>query len=184
MTNFLIQGLFFPLRTTKDDMAFVKKQAAAAAAARAMQANQAGAVNGIKRADSDLAMQDATAEIAGEIIKRENPIVEVNGSQQLAAAHADASSSNSSSSLPGQHSAPEAQPAYTVRQGWEHVDEVVQMLKTAFPLLILSMETMVDQILQRFKAPPEEEIYRLISMLLQDAIQVHGPYFFCSCIMF
>jgi hypothetical protein len=34
------------------------------------------------------------------------------------------------------------------------------------------METLVDQINQRFKATPEEEIYRLVCMLLQDAIQV------------
>lgn len=164
-------------------MAFVKKQAAAAVAARAMQANQTVGVNGIKRADSDLSMQDATAEVSGEIAKRENPAVEINGNQQLPVVHADASSSNATPPLPGQHSTTDAQPTYTVRQGWEHVEEVVQILKTAFPLLILSMETMVDQILQRFKAPPEEEIYRLISMLLQDAIQVSGP-FPCLCIVF
>lgn len=160
-------------------MAFVKKQAAVAAAARAMQAGQAVAVNGIKRADSDLSMQDATAEVAGEIVKREGT-VEVNGSQQLSTPHADASSSNSA---PGQHPTTEVQPIHTLRQGWEYVDEVVQILKTAFPLLILSMETMVDQILQRFKAPPEEEIYRLISMLLQDAIQVYSQ-FFCPWFLF
>ena len=170
----LVKALFFPLRTTKEDMAFVKKQAAAAAAARAMQTGQVVPVNGIKRVDSDLSMQDATAEVAGEIIKRETTAVEVNGNQQLPTAHADGSGSNTAPSLPGQ---PEVQPIHTLRQGWEYVDEVVQILKTAFPLLILSMETMVDQILQRFKAPPEEEIYRLISMLLQDAIQVCGSPF-------
>lgn len=159
-------------------MVFVKKQAAVAMAARAMQANQTVTVNGIKR-DNDLPMQDATAEVAGEIVKRENPTGEVNGSQQLPT-HGDASTANAAPSLPG-HPTAEAQPTYTVRQGWEHVDEVVQILKTAFPLLILSMETMVDQIVQRFKAPPEEEIYRLIGMLLQDAIQVCDP-FSCSCI--
>ncbi|KAG9317678.1 hypothetical protein JVU11DRAFT_1890 [Chiua virens] len=159
------QALFFPLRTTKEDMAFVKKQAAA----RAMQAGQAAAVNGIKRTDSDVAMQDVAAEVSGDIVKRENSVVEVNGNQQLPAGHVDTSSS--APAAPGPHPAADVQPTYTVRQGWEHVDEVVQILKTAFPLLILSMETMVDQILQRFKAPPEEEIYRLISMLLQDAIQ-------------
>lgn len=58
------------------------------------------------------------------------------------------------------------------RQSWETIDEVVQILKTAFPLLILSMETMVDQIHQRFKATAEEEIYRLVCMLLLDAMQV------------
>ena len=150
-------------------MAFVKKQAATAAATRAMQANQAVAVNGIKRADSDLGMQDATAEVASEIVKREGSVIEVNGNQQLPSTHADGSGSNSTAST--QHPNTDGQPTH-IRQGWEYIDEVVQILKTAFPLLILSMETMVDQILQRFKAPPEEEIYRLISMLLQDAIQV------------
>jgi transformation/transcription domain-associated protein len=62
--------------------------------------------------------------------------------------------------------------AYSARQPWEYIDEVVQILKTASPLLILSMETMVDQINQRFKSTSEEEIYRLIGMLLQDALQV------------
>lgn len=155
---------------------------AAAAAARAMQASAVG-VNGIKRADSEMSMQDATVEASGEIVKREGASVEASGNQQLLAAHADAPGSNSAPSLPGQHPTAEVQPIHTLRQGWEYVDEVVQILKTAFPLLILSMETMVDQILQRFKAPPEEEIYRLISMLLQDAIQVCAP-FLCSCIVF
>jgi len=53
------------------------------------------------------------------------------------------------------------------------------MLKTAFPLLILSMETTVDQISHRFKATQEEEIYRLICMLLQDAMQVTSIVWSC-----
>jgi transformation/transcription domain-associated protein len=64
---------------------------------------------------------------------------------------------------------------YPVRQASDHVEEVLQILKTAFPLLILSMETLVEHINQRFKATPEEEIYRLVCMLLQDAVQV-SPY--------
>jgi len=46
----------------------------------------------------------------------------------------------------------------------------MQILKTAFPLLILSLETIVDQITSRFKSTAEEEIYRLVCMLLQDAM--------------
>ncbi len=61
---------------------------------------------------------------------------------------------------------------YPLRHSWDHIEEVGQILKTAFPLLIMSLETIVDQILQRFKATPEEEIYRLVCMLLQDALQV------------
>lgn len=58
------------------------------------------------------------------------------------------------------------------KQAWEHVDELLQLMKTGHPLLVLTIETMVDQILQRFKASPEDEIYRLVCMLLIDAIQV------------
>jgi transformation/transcription domain-associated protein len=58
------------------------------------------------------------------------------------------------------------------RQPYEYIDEVVQILKTAFPLLVLSLETMVDQIAQRFKASSEEETYRLVGMLLLEATQV------------
>lgn len=58
------------------------------------------------------------------------------------------------------------------RQASDLVDEVLQVLKTTFPLLILSLETMVDQIHQKFKPPPEEDIYRHICLLLQEAIQV------------
>jgi transformation/transcription domain-associated protein len=58
------------------------------------------------------------------------------------------------------------------RQPWEYVDEVLQVLKTSFPLLILSLETMVDQIQHKFKLSSDEDIYRIICMLLQDAIHV------------
>lgn len=59
------------------------------------------------------------------------------------------------------------------RQPWEHVDEIMSILKTAYPLLALSMETMVDQIQQRFKCTPDEDAYRLIVALLNDGIQVY-----------
>ena len=58
------------------------------------------------------------------------------------------------------------------RPTWDCVEELVQNLKTSFPLLILSLETLVDQIITRFKPNHEEDIYRHISMLLQDALQV------------
>lgn len=62
------------------------------------------------------------------------------------------------------------------RPGSEHVDEVVQILKTAFPLLILSMESMVEQLNSRFKASQDENTYRFICMLLQEALQVRRCY--------
>lgn len=58
------------------------------------------------------------------------------------------------------------------RHPWEHVDEVVAVLKTAFPLLPLSLETVVDQLSSKFKPPTEEELFRFIGALLQEGIQV------------
>ena len=63
-----------------------------------------------------------------------------------------------------------------LRGAWDHIEEVNQILKTAFPLLILCMETLVDQINSHFKVSGEEDIYRLICMLMQDAIQVRWPF--------
>lgn len=59
------------------------------------------------------------------------------------------------------------------RHPWEYVDEIMGLLKTAFPLLALSMETMVDQILQRLKPTTDEDIYRLIVALLNDGVQMY-----------
>ncbi|GAA5864979.1 hypothetical protein JCM8547_004259 [Rhodosporidiobolus lusitaniae] len=61
-------------------------------------------------------------------------------------------------------------PAGGPRQPWDFIDEIMAVLKTAFPLLALSMEMIVDQISSRFKPTPDEDIYRLISALLADAL--------------
>lgn len=59
-----------------------------------------------------------------------------------------------------------------VRQAWEHMEEVSQILKTAFPLLIMSLETIVEQISQRLKGTMEEECYRLLYFLSAECAQV------------
>ncbi|TQS39408.1 hypothetical protein Golomagni_00069 [Golovinomyces magnicellulatus] len=56
------------------------------------------------------------------------------------------------------------------KKPWEYTEEILAVLKTAFPLLALSMETMVDQIQKHFKCTPDEDAYRLIGALLQDAL--------------
>ena len=57
------------------------------------------------------------------------------------------------------------------RQPWEYIDEIMNILKTAFPLLALTMENMADQLQQRFKPSNDEDIYRLTNALLNDALQ-------------
>ncbi|KAI0053544.1 FAT-domain-containing protein [Auriscalpium vulgare] len=144
------QALFFHLRTTREDMAIIKKQAAQAAIIRA---------NANRNQTSSPATSDPTKHPeAPGVVKSDGDVIMGEVPKP--------SSANGASQADGT-----PQP---VRQSWEYVEEVVQILKTAFPLLILSMETMVDQINQRFKATPEEEIYRLICMLLQDAMQQYA----------
>ncbi|TCD69680.1 hypothetical protein EIP91_006697 [Steccherinum ochraceum] len=145
------QALFFHLRTTKDDMMAVKRQAAHLAAQQQAKANQAA--DAVKR-DPDTAMQDATD----------------------TKPHDDSNASSTGAVNQGQPGAPNPQqpgdnPQYPIRQSWEYVEEVVQILKTAFPLLIMSMETIVEQINSRLKPGVDEDIYRLMCMLLQDAVQ-------------
>ncbi|KAJ5919627.1 hypothetical protein N7454_009462 [Penicillium verhagenii] len=61
-----------------------------------------------------------------------------------------------------------------LKKPWEYSDEIMSGLKTAFPLLALSMETMVDQIHKNFKCPPDEDAYRLIVALLNDGLAYVG----------
>ncbi|EJF61235.1 atypical/PIKK/TRRAP protein kinase [Dichomitus squalens LYAD-421 SS1] len=126
------QALFFPLRTTKEDMNLLKRQQAAAQA-------QAQAQAAARASSNDGKNEDGTP---------------------------SPSKDSSQPKVPLELSIPLA-----TRQSWDLIDEIVQILKTAFPLLILTLETVVEQIAQRFKASPEEEIYRLTCMLLQDAMQ-------------
>ncbi|EEH23239.2 hypothetical protein PABG_05450 [Paracoccidioides brasiliensis Pb03] len=60
------------------------------------------------------------------------------------------------------------------KKSWEFAEDVMSTLKTAFPLLALSMETMVDQIHKNFKCPPDEDAYRLIVALLNDGLAYVG----------
>ena len=57
------------------------------------------------------------------------------------------------------------------RHPWEYVDELHQTLKTAYPLLALTLEMIGDQIQARFKPTSDEDVYRIIAALLQDAMQ-------------
>ncbi|KAL8682682.1 MAG: hypothetical protein Q9186_001278 [Xanthomendoza sp. 1 TL-2023] len=60
------------------------------------------------------------------------------------------------------------------KKPWEYSEEITSVVKTTFPLLALSMETMVDQIQKHFKCPPDEDAYRLIVALLNDGLSYIG----------
>lgn len=58
----------------------------------------------------------------------------------------------------------------TPKKPWDYANEIMDGLKTGFPLLALSMETMTDQLSKHFKCPPDEDAHRLIVALLNDAL--------------
>lgn len=81
----------------------------------------------------------------------------------------DATENSNSSVTPTVNTQAESQQR---RRPWVFVEELTGLLKTAFPLLALSMEAMVEQILQRLKPTTDEDIYRLIVALLNDGVHV------------
>ncbi|KAF5387961.1 hypothetical protein D9615_000446 [Tricholomella constricta] len=142
------QALFYQLRTTREEMQMIRKSQEKMQAARAASSN-AAATDPSQRNMADSVNNDANA--------------------------SQPSVTGTSSQPPSELSHPGAAPAQETptppRQPSEYVDDVLNVLKTTFPLLILSLETMVDQISHKFKLLTDEEIYRNICLLLQDAVQ-------------
>lgn len=59
----------------------------------------------------------------------------------------------------------------SIQLSLEHVEGIMGILKTAYPLLALSLESLGDQINQRFKCTADEDAYRLGVALLNDGVQ-------------
>lgn len=151
------------MRAMTANQAQTQAQIAAQFAQQQVDGNQQGQSTEIK----DVVMTDANTENAQGESEKGTPItipllispLTVNGTVTQPTTQATAQSEPGATSVP-------------LRGAWDHIEEVNQILKTAFPLLILCMETLVDQINSHFKVSGEEDIYRLICMLMQDAIQV------------
>ncbi|ODN82926.1 hypothetical protein L202_01173 [Cryptococcus amylolentus CBS 6039] len=144
------QALFFPLRVSREDFVTVKKQQQLHqkyVAARQAKAATANAADGSQTAEKDVKEEPAASG------------ADANGSQPPA-----------SGSMPP----PSQSQSQAPRQPWDLVDEIMNLLKTAFPLLALTMEKMVDQISVRAKPASDEDIYRFFSALLADAMQQWG----------
>ncbi|CAN8095423.1 unnamed protein product [Discula destructiva] len=163
------QALYFQLRTSREDMQAIKKQhevKAAKAAQMAAAAAAAAAANkpGDKQEASTAPKQEASGSrpgTANDQIKAEG--ADANG----AAATPTPAAPNGATPAPD---APQAPADGQKKKPWEHTEDIMSQLKTAFPLLALSMETMVDQIQKNFKCPPDEDAYRLIVALLNDGL--------------
>ncbi|KAF2177502.1 hypothetical protein K469DRAFT_603242 [Zopfia rhizophila CBS 207.26] len=164
------QALYCHLRTTREDLAALKKQNDAKEAkekvARAKQQQAQGAQGSPAQkqgspdarpgsASSTNRPASASGDTKPPAAGTPNGTVKAEGNQQ--------GTPNGTAETP----APPKKP-------WDHVEEISAILKTAFPLLALSMETMLDQIQKNFKCPPDEDAYRLIVALLNDGLSYVG----------
>jgi transformation/transcription domain-associated protein len=151
-----LQALYFLLRTSREDYQVIKKQTAAAA-----NRGKAGSpvVNQAQTPRPGSAQPNGTTDQAGT--PQQNSTAGQSGS--------------SASPVPNARGSPAPQQGQSQSQvkrlPWEYAEEIMSVLKTAFPLLALSMETMGDQISKFFKCPPDEDAYRLIVALLNDGLQ-------------
>jgi len=159
-----MQSLFYNLRVIREEwggnrkavlasraLAARKAAEAQAQAARAQQL-QAEAANAVKNSngDGDVEMKDAKDE---------------NGTGNTA------NPVSQNGNVPASATAP----APVIKLPLDMVDEIINQLKTSFPLLALMMEKMVDHISIRAKPNSEEDIYRFFAALLNDAMLVsHG----------
>lgn len=142
------QALHFQLRTTKED--FAAKQRQFLEIARQKGIANANSTDGIDPKENE-DESAADGEVKAEDEKKDaKPKAE---SADKPGAEAISSTSNA------------------IRRSWEYVEEIMGILKTAYPLLALSLESLVDQINQRFKCTADEDAYRLGVALLNDGVQ-------------
>ncbi|GAA96948.1 uncharacterized protein L969DRAFT_90354 [Mixia osmundae IAM 14324] len=149
------QALFYLLRTTNEDLSAVKRQQMAAKAREAAKKDEEAKISAAAAATNGTGTESGPIPDASKATTPA-PALPVQ-------AAAGIPTSVPPGVVPNQPIAP--------RQPWEHVEEIMSILKTAFPLLTLTMEMIGDQIQQRFKPTPEEDIFRLVSALLNDALQ-------------
>ncbi|KKK18394.1 hypothetical protein P175DRAFT_0247193 [Aspergillus ochraceoroseus IBT 24754] len=197
------QALFFLLRTNREDMLNIKKQhdqkqeklnRARQQASPHTKPTQGTACDSSPAQNANVNASTAQS-TSGQQTPQQTAQTQPQGQQQVpaqgqaqapgqgqpqAAAPAQGQQQNNLQ-VPGQNAAaqqnqtpgaePEKEP---LKKPWEYSDEIMSGLKTAFPLLALSMETMVDQIHKNFKCPPDEDAYRLIVALLNDGLAYVG----------
>ncbi|KAJ6438408.1 spo12 family domain-containing protein [Purpureocillium lavendulum] len=166
------QALYFQLRTNREDMHLIRKNQEAKE--RNRQRAQSTASNGKASASPSQAKQeppkiDGAASRPGTAGGGDSTQVKSEGGDANAAS--SATPAPAATTPAGTAQAPvQGQGQNQKKPPWDLTEEIMAVLKTAFPLLALSMETMVDQIQKHFKCPPDEDAYRLIVALLNDAL--------------
>ena len=157
------QALYFQLRTTREDLMAIKKST-----------EQKQERLNRQKQNSPAVKQDASEALSVPNGRSNNPSRPTTANGELAH-NADTNGTDGSPKRETNEQRPlekEPERPSTPKKPWEFAEEIMSVLKTAFPLLALSMETMVDQIQKHFKCPPDEDAYRLIVALLNDGLSV------------
>ncbi|KAF4120545.1 transformation/transcription domain-associated protein [Geosmithia morbida] len=161
------QALYLQLRTNREDMNSIKKSHEAKERARV----QSAGANGLQPSGSPAQVKQEPSKADGTSSSRPGTAngggadaqAKMEGQVKAEGNDAEANNAMPAPPLSGPLASEKKMP-------WELAEEIMSVLKTAFPLLALSMETMVDQIQKHFKCPPDEDAYRLIVALLNDAL--------------
>ncbi|KAI9727221.1 MAG: hypothetical protein M1834_008481 [Cirrosporium novae-zelandiae] len=162
------QSLFFQLRTNREDMLAIKKQEDSKQQQKLKIAAQQGQQTSLQNKQGLPENNQGAANAPKPVVKGEGSTKGENAANGTSSSPKQGA--NGQNGTQEQNGARAAQP----KQPWEYSDEIMSALKTAFPLLALSMETMVDQIQKNFRCPADEDAYRLIVALLNDGLAYVG----------
>jgi transformation/transcription domain-associated protein len=156
------QALFFQLRTSREDMAVIRKQQEAKERqlkeqAKAKNPGQSSPAQGSPKQGSPPS-RPQTANGPAADGENGTPNGAPNGTPKV--------EGEQSSSISADLDKP--------KKPWEYMEGIMAALKTAFPLLAWSMEAMAEQIGKHFKCQPDEDAHRLIVALLNDGLSYVG----------
>ncbi|KAI6717317.1 hypothetical protein JHW43_000220 [Diplocarpon mali] len=169
------QSLYFQLRSSREDMVQIKKQQDLKDEKARRQNSRIPSQGGANGANVSPSVQRQETPAGGrpESVASSRPATANPESISIVKKEPSANANGAANGTSGDETATGPQAAsqsVQTKPPWEYGEEVMAVLKTAFPLLALSMENMVDQISKHFKCPPDEDAYRLITALLNDAL--------------
>ena len=171
------QALYFHIRTNREDMLVIKRQAEQKM--EKMNQQKQSSPNMKTEPASEAGTERPNSSSRPNTSNSSGDTVMTNGANGVANGAAGGNANGTSASPKRESDGPaqsdeQKKEQEQSRKPWEHSEDIMQVLKTAFPLLALSMETMVDQIQKHFKCPPDEDAYRLIVALLNDGLAYIG----------
>ena len=149
------------MRTARDEFGQLKKQYLLHKAKEQNQQDQAGSTSAKSESQS---LDDAQSAAPSSSSQNFDPTATTPVDARSGDVSVDTTADDGTSSA--------EKPVAQRKHPWDYVDELTGLLKTAFPLLALSMETMVEQITTRMRPTTDEDMYRLIVACLNDAISV------------